>query len=286
MNHDLRPQELGEYLMRHSHSTNTTNTQITVVTCSDPRVAEVAKNINAKFVRIPGVVVDPTWSGFSFLREATSRTLVFLGHSQCLAHKGSNRNARNQVQWTRQAFRHNYGSTHDYVVGMIEVGTLSVTFLDPFGGIGNAGLEELTAINHGHTTTARSTSILHAPVGVLAVSLDGALDGVREKDLMYVIDDIGQPQRDLEKQVQTIGCIVMTNAKAMGSTPHLLVAGTDRFTAAQLHAVKLDALRVLSGLEGGDRFTSEIVVRDDHGGFSVISTSISQIELSRRYEET
>lgn len=283
--------------MRHSPKPTTADTTLTLLKCCDPRVAALAQKTEARVIRVPGTVVDPSWIGFKFLTETTGHTVAVLGHSQCLAHKGSDEAALKQVQKARNAFWNIYQNHHNFVVGMIDVATLHVVFWDPHHGKVactaemvaktpvqfRQDMEKLATLNSGrNVASSRSTTFLHHPVGVLALSLDGAMDDVRVEDLVYVIDVIGQPEQVLNEQVRTIGKIVAANASAMGVQPHVLVAGTNNLAAAQLHAEKIKAVAALKGI--GD-FTTEIVQREMHGQFAVISTSVSQTEPSWRHHQ-
>lgn len=281
--------------MRHSWKPLPVST-LSIVHCCDPRIAALTEKIEARLIRIPGSVIDPSWIGFEFLKETTGHTVAVLGHNQCLAHKSSDDAALQQVQWARNALWHQYQNRHNFVVGMVGVETLHITFRGQFGRTLNPSnmiaeasakcgheMRKLVSLNNGRSSTSsRGTTLLHHPVGVLAISLDGAMNCVRENDLVYVVDDIGQPDRVLDEQVRTIGRIVADNALAMGVQPHVLIAGTDNLTAAQLHAKKVQVLQALTHIEHGNTFSSEIVQRESHGQFSVISSSVSQTEPSWR----
>lgn len=279
------PQEFLERLVRSNSSFSTDrDTDVVVITCSDPRIADVInKDIPATFIRLPGVEADPGWSGFKELmaRRPPLATL-FLCHNRCLAHGGVMGRAQNAVQKSRQTFWERHGRAGGaWLVGSVDVESRHVTFVNEDGEAwepnkllrtvpvhSGEALVPLFELNEKRrmTIVPRGTPPLHPEVGVLAISVTGTLNDMRERNLAYVVDYVGQPLDVFTSQVRTLGNVCLINVPR----PNLvLVAPLEKTDEAR--AILAYAMSVVSEMERGSCFTAELVLRDNEGNFTSVA---------------
>ena len=283
-----RPQEALEVIARIS-SGNTgpcLDKDVVVVTCCDPRVADVIEKLEgSSFLRTPGCEVDPSWDTIGAV-VADKKTIVFLCHDDCKAHSGSLHEAQRQVQWSRHAFwNHHRGADTTFLSGKVCSESRHLSFLKDDGTTWNAGqllanvprrsreaVERLLSMNDRRhpQRSGRNTTILHPPIGTLAISVDGVLSDFRARNAAYVVDHIGQSSHVFARQVSMIGAIAAENAKNTDERPHILVVGE----AGRIDgACKIfeQATTSLARLENGHCFTAELAVRSRTGQFEQIS---------------
>lgn len=279
-----RPQEFLERIVRLGNGSSIStdhDTGVAVITCSDPRLADVIKGRDARFIRIPGVEVDPQWAGVHELMRSVPRVVLFLCHDQCVAHGGRLEMAQGAVQKARQTFSERYGRAGGaWLAGKVDVASGHITLLDESGEAwepekllhtlpihSGKAMRPLLELNRRRSTPSnpRGTTLLHPPIGVLAISVAGALNDMRERNLAYVIDWVEQDEEALAKQVRLLGNVCLINAPV----PHLCVAAPAE-QAEEAYAILAYARSVISDMERGDRFTAELVVRLSSGSFASI----------------
>lgn len=278
------PQEFLERLVRSNGDPFTDrNTDVVVVTCSDPRIADVIKNGNAQLIRLPGVEANPSWVGF---RELMVRrpplAMVFLCHDRCLAHNEVMGRAQAAVQKSRQDFWKHFGRAGGaWLTGRVDVESRHITFLSEDGEAwepnkllraipahSGEALAPLLELNEKRRSAIipRGTTPLHLPVGVLAISMAGALNDMRERNLAYVVDYVGQTLEAFINQVRTLGNVCLINVQR----PHLVVVAPAEETD-DARAILAYAMSVVSEMERGDHFTAELVARLSSGNFSSVA---------------
>lgn len=264
--------------MRSSGSTSTVghDTDVVVVTCSDPRVADVAKGMDARFVRIPGVGADPAGGGFVVIMAYEPKVVAFLCHNDCKAHHESLDAAKACVEKARIAFARRWlGMGTMFLAGVVDANSRYTYFLrgagvwDPAELLASASKrtrEPLERMLRGMTIarpSARGTTLLHPPVGVLAISIAGALDDMRERNLAYVIDHV-ESRVVLARQIRLLGNLVLINT----AIPHLCVVAPP--------AQERDARFIFGYAEqvlaeiGGEHFTCQLVIRHADGRFEEV----------------
>lgn len=133
-----------------------------------------------------------------------------------------------------------------------------------------ATIEQLLSANADRTPLGkRGTTMLHPPVGVIAIAVKGTLCDIRERNVAYVVDYLGQPRSVLDHQVKVIGNVVLNNTRGSGDRPHLLVVGPP--THIDLAREILDsATETLNRLDDGKHFTKELTIRHETGQFEVV----------------
>ncbi len=256
-----------------------------VVTCSDPLIADVIEGIDATFIRLPGVQLQTRWHRFQSIMAQNPKVVAFLCHNQCRAHGGQLEEAQRAVQWARHAFWHTFGKGTAFLSGKVDIETRYISFFQDNGNLWSvddlkrstpeSSMEPLTRlldVNKDRSPLpARSTSPLHPPVTALVVVVDGTFNDVRERNLAYVLDHVGQDAVVFAEQVSTLGQVVLDNAAITEEIPHLLVVGNhDReANAGEIFECTASALHRLSD---GVTFTAQIVLRHPGGRFELVST--------------
>lgn len=259
------------------------DTDVVVVTCSDPRIADAIKDIPATFVRLPGVEADPSWVGFNdLMASCPPLATVFLCHDHCLAHGEVMGRALAAVQKSRHDFWERFGRAGGaWLAGKVDVESRHITFLDESGEAwepnkllrtipvhSGEALQPLLELNEKRRQliVPRGTTPLHPEVGVLAISMAGTLNNMRCRNAAYVLDFVGQPLDIFTGQVETLGniCLIST------PRPHLaLIAPAEQ--AEEARAILAYAMSVVSEMERGSCFTAELVVRHGTGNFTSIA---------------
>lgn len=276
------PRDFLERLVRSNGRPSTDRrTDVVVVTCSDPRIADVIKDVPATLIRLPGVEADPSWVGFKDLMHRPPLATVFLCHDRCRAHNEVMGRARGAVEKSRQTFWEWFGRAGGaWLAGKVDVESRHITFLDESGeawepekllrtlpvhsGEALAPLLEMNAARR--PTSPRGTTPLHPAVGVLAISIAGALNDMRCRNMAYVLDWVGQPLDIFTNQVGILGNICLINAHK----PHLVMVAPAE-EAEEARGILAYASSVLSEMEHGHCFTAELVVRHGSGNFSSIA---------------